>query len=305
MDADARLAATAENQHGIFALRQAAAAGLSAAQIQTRREAGLWTPVFHSAYRIAGAPDTWKGRLLAACWAGGFRAVASHRSAAAIWGLPGSRRQPVEITCPRWRRAQHDDLIVHESKALERVDLDIVDGIPVTAPELTLLQLAAVCHVSVVEMAVDVAENGKLVNRRSLEAMLRRLGKQGRNGAGVLRALLASRDPTRKPAESPMETRVIQALRKRGLPEPVPQFDICWGGEFVARVDLAYPRWKIAIEYDSDEHHGGALAHRRDATRRSRIATAGWLPLTATLDDVRGGCVTLCAAVTAARDRAS
>ena len=30
----------------------------------------------------------------------------------------------VEITCPRWRRARHDGLIAHETKALSPIDLD-------------------------------------------------------------------------------------------------------------------------------------------------------------------------------------
>jgi hypothetical protein len=302
---EADIGALAAQQHGIFSRAHALGVGFTPAQIKWRLRSGTWELVHQVAYRIAGAPLTWEGNLLAACWAGGFRAVASHRAAAALWGLPGGRRQPAEITTPRWRRAQHDGLVVHESKALQPVDIDFADGIPVAAPGLTLLQLGAVCHVSVVEMALDAAETRKLVDRRSLDVMLARLGRSGRNGAGVLRELLEGRDPAGKPSESPMETRVLQALRKCGLPDPVRQHEIYWGGEFVARVDLAYPQWKIAIEYDSDEHHAGDLAHRRDATRRSKMVRADWLPLTATLDDVRSGCVTLCAAISAARRRVS
>ncbi|HUF83002.1 MAG TPA: hypothetical protein VMQ81_00255 [Acidimicrobiia bacterium] len=302
---EADLAELAAQQHAIFSRAHALGVGFSPAQIKRRLRTGAWVAVHQVAYRVAGAPITWEGELLAACWAGGFRAVASHRSAAALWDLPGGRRQPAEIVCPRWRRAQHDGLIVHESKALDRVDTDFVRAIPVTKPELTLLQMAAVCHPAVVEMAFDAAEKRELVSRHSVQAMLQRQGKQGRNGAGVLRELLAGRKPGRRAPESAMETRLIQALRKNGFPEPLPQYEIRAGGEFIARVDVAYPQWKIAIEYDSDEYHAGQLAHRRDSTRRSKIVAAGWLPLSATLDDIKAGCMTLCAAIRTGRNRAS
>jgi hypothetical protein len=38
----------------------------------------------------------------------------------------------IELTCPRWRRAQHDGRRVHESLAFDDVDVTIRDGIPVT-----------------------------------------------------------------------------------------------------------------------------------------------------------------------------
>lgn len=100
-----------------------------------------------------------------------------------------------------------------------------------------------------------------------------------------------------------METRLVQVLRANGLPEPVPQHEIWNGTRFVARVDAAYPQWRIAIEYDSVEHHAGATAIRRDSARRNRIWSAGWYPLTATKDDIDDGGVVLYAAITVARDQ--
>jgi very-short-patch-repair endonuclease len=55
----------------------------------------------------------------------------------------------------------------------------------------------------------------------------------------------------------------------------------------VARVDFAYPDLKIAIEYDSYEHHTGKAALDRDGARRNAVVAAGWLPVTATAADIR------------------
>ena len=49
---------------------------------------------------MAGAPATWHQRLMAACLVGGPGAVASHRSAGALWGLDGLAPGPIEVTVP-------------------------------------------------------------------------------------------------------------------------------------------------------------------------------------------------------------
>lgn len=257
-------------------------------------------------YKTAGAPLSWNGRLLAACWAGGFRAAASHRSAAALHGLPGGRRNIVELTCPRWRRARHDGLHVHETNVIEAVDLMYVDSIPVSTPERTLLDLGAVCHPSVVEMAVDAAENRGLVTVSGLRRTVQRLGRPGRNGVGVLRRVLAEQYGRPAVPESEMETMLFQLLRRRGLPQPVAQFEVRDArGGLVARVDAAYPDLQIAIEYDSVKHHSGRHKLLADSERRNRLWAVDWFPMTATVTDLKAGGGTFLGALSGARRRAS
>lgn len=298
---DQALAVFATDHYSVFTLQHARLVGLSRKEQEHRVVTGQWVALYEDVYRVAGATRSWKGDLLAACWAGGFRAVASHRSAAALWDLAGGRRSIQEITCPRWRRARHDGLVVHESKAFDPVDGMVIEGIPVTTPERTLLDLGAVCHESVVEMALDAAEKRELVTRESVRCALKRLGRSGRNGVGALRKLLDARSPDRKPTESEMETLLLQVLRRKGFPEPITQYEIRRAGRFVARVDAAYPEWSIAIEYDSYKHHTGRKAIERDGDRRSRITGAGWVPVTATAADLRAGGPKLCDAIRGAR----
>jgi hypothetical protein len=286
---DQELARFAAAHHAVFTGTHASMLGFSRKERDHRIATRQWWVLFENVFRMAGAPRSWKGDLLAACWAGGFRAAASHRSAAALWGLAGARRNIAEITCPRWRRARHDLVVAHETKALDPADLTVVDCIPVTSPDLTLLHLAAVCHPSTVEMAFDAAERRELVTRSSVEALVRRLGKQGRNGIGVLRDLLERHDPAQKPRHSEMETKVLQVLRRNGLPTPVTQYEIRRSnGVLVAQVDAAYPEWKVAIEYDSYEWHTGRARLDRDTERRLKIQGVGWSPVTATATNLRG-----------------
>jgi predicted transcriptional regulator of viral defense system len=236
VDADRRLMRlAARDQHGVFTIDQARWAGLSPAQIKHRLASGAWVGIFTSCYRAAGAPLTWRGQLLAACWATANGAVASHRSAAAVWELPGGRETPAEITCPRWLRGRHPGVIVHETKAMYRGDLAIRDGIPVTSVERTLLDLAAVSGDATIEMALDAAARRDLTTFECVRATVVRLSRPGRRGLRRLRRVLDLRSPEAALTDSEAETLLVRALRRHGLPPPVLQHVVCDGPAFVAR----------------------------------------------------------------------
>lgn len=86
-------------------------------------------------------------------------------------------------------------------------------------------------------------------------------------------------------AQSPPESRVRVSLTLAGLP-PVPQYEIFHEGRLAGRVDLAYPRAKLAIEYDGGWHaEAGQFA--RDRARLNRLTAAGWRVLHLTAADLR------------------
>jgi len=302
---DLAVARLASAQHAVFDVAGLDALGCSVAERRHRVERGIWVSLHDGVYRIAGAPPTWRGDLLAACLAGGDDTVASHRSAAAIWNVDGGRRDVREILCPRWRRSFEDGPIIHETKALDARDVTVVDAIPVTTIERTLLDLGAVVTPVVVERAVETALRRELTSLLDLRATVRRLGRRGRNGVGVLRGIIDERDPDRRLTESSMEMRLLQALRAHGLPEPVTQHSIYEGGRFVARVDAAYPDLRIALEYESVDWHTGKAALLRDSARRNAVVAAGWLPVAVTVDDLRSGGHRVCDQIHQIRRRAA
>jgi hypothetical protein len=292
MDAatEVAIARVAEEHHGVFAFHHLDELKVSKEERRHRLESQRWEAPYELVYRIKGAPRSWRGDLLAACWAGGTRAFASHRSAAALWALPGRRLEIAEITCPRWRRAQHPGLAVHETRALSLRDVTEVDGIPVTTVERTIFDLASVCGRFTVDLAVDTALRGELTTLDELCAVVRRVGKRGRKGTKVLRGLLAERDGDYVPTESEREQMLLRVLRAHGLPEPDRQFSIHdESGHFLARPDLVYRNLKIAMEYDSYQHHVGKDALVRDSRRRNATTAIGWITLVATAEDVRYG----------------
>jgi very-short-patch-repair endonuclease len=287
---DLELARIAENNHGVFNAEHLRMIGVSEAARTYRLGIGRWSQVHERVYRMAGVPPTWHGDLLAACWAGGTRASASFRSAAVLHELPGQTMQLVEISCPRWRRARHDGVVVHESLMLTDNDTTFVDGIPVTTVERTIFDLCSVCGPRTVDMAIDSALRRRLTTFEDLVSTLRRVGRRGRKGSGRLRELLAERDPLANPTESERERMLIRVLRDHGLPQPIAQHEVRdEHGAFVARVDLAYPEMQIAIEYDSYQEHVGKQQLVRDSRRRNQITALGWTVLVGTAEDVRLG----------------
>ena len=90
-------------------------------------------------------------------------------------------------------------------------------------------------------------------------------------------------------AESPPETRLRLALGEVGL-APVPQFVVLDArGDYVARVDLALPGLRIAIEHDGRAVHDRADAFVTDRRRQNALIAAGWTVLRFTAADLRWG----------------
>jgi very-short-patch-repair endonuclease len=301
---DRAVADIASRQHGLVTLDQLAELGFTRRQRQWRLRTGRWDSPYTGVYGISGRPQSWRSDLLAACLAGD--GVASHCSAAALWDLPGGRRDRVELITERWEREKHAGLIVHESLVLDDQDKLSVDGIPATSIERTIFDLCAECPEVVVDMAIDRALGRELLDHDRLVVTEARLAKRGRRGAAKFHRIMARRSDAARTPESAAERRLARALVAEGLPEPVVQYTVRDAdGHFVARCDLAYPQWRIVVEYDSVQEHTGRGALLRDSARRNTITALGFTPLVATVDDLRNRGVRLASVIRQIRDRAA
>ncbi|MGH9263748.1 MAG: DUF559 domain-containing protein, partial [Acidimicrobiales bacterium] len=112
-----------------------------------------------------------------------------------------------------------------------------------------------------------------------------RLEELDGRGSRALRAVLEAWNGDALPA-GVAEMRVVRALLAAGLPDPVRQHEIGDGGGFVARVDLAYPEHRLAIELDGFRWHAGRGPFRSDRLRRNRLEVAGWRLVEAAPEDI-------------------
>ncbi len=266
---DAEIARVAVRQHSLILRDQALACGLTDRMIRTRVTTGRWAVVSPGLYRIAGVPVTWHQRALAACLIAGPGAVVSHRAAAVVWGVSGFRPGPLDITVPPGQSGRNALARVHRSA----VDGVRRDGVPVTRPSRMVTDLAGVVRGDALEEAVDDVLCRRLCRLEDLPA-------QGR-----LRELLAAWDGDGLP-EGVAEMRVVRRLLAAGLPQPVRQYEIWVGGELIARVDLAYPEYRLAMELDGFRWHAGRRAFRGNRRRRNRIEGVGWRLLEAAPEDI-------------------
>ena len=105
-------------------------------------------------------------------------------------------------------------------------------------------------------------------------------------GVATIRAAL---ELTRPGVESPQETETRLLLVAAGLPQPVIQYEVRDGSRLIARVDLAYPQWRIAIEYEGDGHRTDASQWRRDIQRQRALDERGWIVIRLTHLDLVSG----------------
>ncbi len=275
----------ARRQLGAISHRQLADAGLSNRQIAIRVERGDLERAFRGVYLVGGAPPTSEQTVMAACLATG--GVASHRCAARLWSLRACDDLAVEVTVCGRRRPELAGVTGHTTSELGVLDTTTRMSIPVTTPARTLLDLGAVAPETVVESAVEDALHRGIVTRSWLARTLERSGAAGRDGTAVLRRVLASRPEGAVPTESTLEDEIVRLVRAARLPPPVRQHAVRPAGEREVRIDLCYPRERVAIEAQSLAWHAGRADLQRDCEKRNLLVRLGWRVLVFTWHDVR------------------
>ena len=294
-----RIAAIARQQRGRVSRRQLLAAGLSKAAIGRMISRGLLLPEHAGVYTVAHGAQVPLGRETAALLACGDRACLSHTSAAAVWGILEPRAEAVEVTIIAFNSGRRRPKIrLHHSRDLTARDLRVHNGLPLTSPARTLLDLSARLDRRSLERALDEAlVVRKLVSRSQVHEVLGRAN--GHAGASVLRALMARRG-TSSVTHSQAERRCLELIRKAGLPEPRTQLRIAG-----YTVDLVWPEQRVVFEIDGYSFHTSRFAFDRDRRKDAALKAAGYDPNRLTRDQVMSAPYLAIAAISAALERAA
>ena len=270
---DLRIAELAALQHGVVALLQLVAIGLSARAVHRRVAAGRLHRVHEGVYAVGHPRLTRKGRYMAAVLACGERSALSHRSAADLRSLRHSSYELVDVISPRRPGRRRDGIQAHTSSTLLTRDIDEVDGIRCTSVARTLLDLAAVLPRRAVERAFDEAEVLQILDARTIEDVLARAGKH--RGAGVLRAVLADHAVGTTRTRNDLEEAFLAICDTAGVPRP----------EVNARIgleptgydaDFLWRAERLIAEVDGGASHGTSRAFVNDRVRDQRLTLAGF-----------------------------
>ncbi|GAA1134301.1 DUF559 domain-containing protein [Nocardioides aquiterrae] len=183
--------------------------------------------------------------------------------------------------------AEHDDvppietcaLRGHEPTTLEGVDgrtrdlqpEDIMElhGTLVTTPLRTALDLGCVLRRREAFAALCAFAHRFGLTPEDYRRALRRFRR--RRGVVQLRELVSLVDHR---IESQREAWVYLAIADAGVALPEPQFWIAINGVPTYRLDFAYPRHRVCVEYDGGEAHEGREAY--DEGRRQWLRDHGW-----------------------------
>jgi predicted transcriptional regulator of viral defense system len=136
--------------------------------------------------------------------------VASHLSAAWIWGLLRSRPERIHVTC-RSPRPRKRPFVVHTADLASR-DLKRRDGIPVTSLSRTILDVAVTSRKRTVARHIRLAEDLRVFDLREMHDLLART--KGHRGQAKVRAALEIQEEVQPFTRSGLERRFLELVRE-------------------------------------------------------------------------------------------
>ncbi|WP_402461680.1 hypothetical protein [Isoptericola aurantiacus] len=217
----------------------------------------------------------------------------SHTSAAVLHGCWTWRLTDVvhltQLRPPNLEQSRDRMLRRHWTDLPVR-DRTEVSGVPVTTLERTVVDCARILRPAQGLVVADSALRGG-ADPALIDEILRECA--GRRGVVRAREVLGLSDVR---AESPGESILRWIVHDEGLPAPRPGLDVdTERGTFW--VDLAWPEWKVAVEFDGAvKYSGGAYGDPSarvvaEKARQDALEEAGWIVIRVVwrdLDDAAG-----------------
>jgi very-short-patch-repair endonuclease len=272
-------------------------AGVTRAAIEWRISSGRLHVVHRGVYRVGHMAPGPRAREMAAVLACGSGAVISHRTAARMWQLPGgSEDGDIDVTVRRSRAPSRRGIRTRRSSRLGDRDSRVLDRVPITTPARTLLDLAAILPLNMLERVVAEAQVRRLADRRSIADQLDR--NRGRAGVRSLRRLLEL-DGGPALTRSRAERMMLALVRAAELPPPQVNARL---GRY--EVDFLWSERRLVVEVDGYAYHANRRAFERDRVKDAALAAAGYAVVRVTfrqLTDTPQAVVARLAAALAAR----
>jgi hypothetical protein len=273
----AELAALFERQDGVATAEQILAI-VSRRQLEMLLECTAVERIWRGIYSH-GSADTAR-RLNGLDLACGERVAVCMATAARAYGFDTQDSADLHVLNPSGHQLRPaDGLVVHRR---DGAPLVMMSGRPATAPAWTAVEVARTLRRPRALATLDAALRSGRCDLAELSRAV--VAQQGRRGIVKVRRLVPLADGR---AESPMESEARLVMIDGGLPGPVLQHEVVDARGRLRRLDFAWPRQRVAAEYDSGEWHVGAEALRRDREKLAALQDLGWMVVPIVADDVR------------------
>jgi hypothetical protein len=184
---------------------------------------------------------------------------------------------PVELIAPN-ARPQPGLVVRNESLADDEVTR--VAGLPVTTPARTAYDLGRYLPRGQALARMDALMRATPF---SLEDVL--LLAKRHAGARGLRRLRVALPYVDGGAASPKETWLRLLLIDAGLPIPTTQMPVLDGYRPIAFLDMGWEEFKVAAEYDGDQHRSDRRQYVKDIRRAELVNDCGWIVVRVVAED--------------------
>jgi very-short-patch-repair endonuclease len=195
--------------------------------------------------------------------------VLSHHSAAALWGILEWEPRHPQVTVPGSAKPAHPGVRVHRSARLGPDEIARHQGIPLTSPARTLVDLAATLTPRALRRATGRSLALGLVSTSRLVDSLHRAGR--RRGVTKLARILAARPA---PTRSELEDVVHELILRGGLTAPHVNVAFDLDGRRVVP-DFRWPARRLVVEADGAAWHDNPVVREADAERQALLERHG------------------------------
>ena len=223
--------------------------------------------------------------MIVAVFGSGAGAIASHATAAHLWGLAG-RPKVIEVTSPNKGRPSRGH-VIHRSTDLIADNVGEVGSIPCSTVVRLLVDVGIPWGDGFAGRCLDEAARRGLANDRAVAAELHRVARRGRNGVGPMRRVLSDRLGWSSLTESQIESEFARVMLIAGVELPTPQVNIVKrSGRLIARVDFVYQDLRLVIALDGERFHSDTNTFRKDRRQQNDLILEGYRVLRFTAWDV-------------------
>jgi very-short-patch-repair endonuclease len=230
-----------------------------------------YTKLFRDVYFSPGAELTPLVRARAGWLWSRRRGIVAGLSASALHGA-----RWVDVTAPleilHSNRNPLPGLRVRGNR-IEDDEVALIDGVPVTTPARTALDLGCWYPTGDAVAAIDDLLRASDLKVAEVEALMQRY--PSRRGIHVARNAIGLADPG---AQSPKESWLRLLLIRVALPRPQTQIPVQDEfGDVIAYLDMGWEKLKVGVEYDGEQHRSDRRQYGWDIRRLEMLERLGWI----------------------------
>lgn len=225
-----------------------------------------------------GAAPSLRTRSTAAWLWSRRRGVLAGLAAAALHGSDWiDEDEPVELI---WRNQHAPVGVVTRNHRVGPDEVTRVAGLPVTTLARTAFDLGRRLPIGEAVARLDALMRATPFRVEEVLSLCERY--RGARGLRRLRSALPLVDAG---AASPKETWLRLLLSDAGLPAPQTQIPVSENWRTVGLLDMGWEKYKVAAEYDGDQHRTDRRQYARDQWRIRKLEALGWIVIRVIAED--------------------